>query len=161
MKHPVASPEEKRVALATLPAQYENRLFYAARNLAIEAMLLRLEVLMLRGGFDVETGWRESSMYGPTIEVKLKNPKPLKSAWEFATASVTVERSTIKVPSQKASECFYSLKSVHSTEYSPYRESKYVQDFRAYFQRLADERYFLDEINKVNYPFDYKFFSSY
>jgi len=161
MNHPVASPAEKRVALATLPEQYESRLFFSSRNLAIEAVLLRLEVLMLRAGFDVEIGWRESSLQGPTIDVKLKNPKPLKSAWDFATASVTLERETIKVSAGNASECFYCLKSVHSTEYSPYRESKYVQDFRAYFQKLADQGYFLDEINKVNYPFDYKFFSSY
>lgn len=155
MQIPAVPPAEKRVALTKLPDQYESRLFFAARNLAIEAFVLRLEVLTLRAGHDVLVEWAESSMWAPTVRIQFKNPKPTSSAWQFATASVHVERERITVPREKASECFYSLKSVSSTEYWPYKESKAVLAFRAFVQKLADDGYFAAEINKLNYPFDY------
>lgn len=155
MHIPAAPSDGKRVALAKLPDQYESRLFFAARNLAIEAFMLRLEVLMLRAGHDVLVEWAESSMWAPTLRIQFKNPKPSQSAWQFATASVHVERERITVPREKASECFYSLKSVASTEYWPYKESKAVLAFRTFVQKLADDGYFAAEINKLNYPFDY------
>ena len=144
---------DKRTALEARPAEFENRLFFAARNLAIEAFMLRLEVLMLRAGHDVLVEWAESSMWAPTVRIQFKNPKPTASAWQFATASVHVERERILVPREMASECFYSLKSVSSTEYWPYKESKGVLAFRTFVQKLADDGYFASEINKLNYPF--------
>lgn len=155
MQIPSVPPAEKRVALAKLPDHYESRLFFAARNLAIEAFMLRLEVLMLREGHDVLVQWSESSIWEPQVRVQFKNPKPTQSAWQFATASLYVERERITVPAAKASECFYSLKSVSSTEYWPYKESKAVLAFRTFVQKLADDGYFAAEINKLNYPFDY------
>lgn len=162
MPLPVTPADDKRVALTKLPNQYENRLFFAARNLAIEALLLRIEVLMLRAGHGVKVEWHESSMHAPSIRIMFMNPKPSSSSWEYATAAVYVERERIKVPSQdKASECFYSLKMVHTTEHWPYKESKAVQAFRTFAQKLADDGYFADEVNKVNYPFDYHSHSSF
>ena len=155
MPIPAVPSEEKRVALVKLPDQYENRLFFSARNLAIEAFMLRLEVLMLRAGPDVLAEWVESSMWAPPVRIQFKNPKATSSSWQFATASAHVERERITVPREKASECFYSLKSVSSTEYWPYKESKAVLAFRTFVQKLADDGYFAAEINKLNYPFDY------
>jgi hypothetical protein len=152
---PVIPPDEKRVALVTLPNQFENRLFFSARNLAIEALLLRIEVLMLRAGHDVKVEWHETSMHAPSIRIMFMNSKPSSSSWEYATATVYLERERIKVPHDKASECFYSLKMVHTTEHWPYKESKAVLAFRTFAQKLADDGYFAAEINKVNYPFDY------
>jgi hypothetical protein len=158
---PVIPPAEKRVALVTLPNHYENRLFFSARNLAIEALMLRIEVLMLRAGHDVKVEWQESSMYAPSIRIMFMNPKPTASSWEYATAQVYINRERINVPREKASDCFYSLKMVHTSEHWPYKESKAVAAFRAFAQKLADEGYFETEVNKVNYPFDYSSHSSF
>lgn len=153
---------DKRTALETRPAEFEKRLFFAARNLAIEALLLRIETSMLRKGFDVEAEWRESSRGGPVLDLRLKNPKPSASAWEFAHAAVWISRDRIRVlESQKVSECFYSVASVHSTEDSPHRESKHVQAYRKLVQKMGDDGYFANEVSKVNYPFDYQPHSSY
>lgn len=151
---------DKRKALEVLPPNYESRLFFAARNLAIEAMLLRLENAFLRKGFDCSAEWRESSFGGPVISLKLKNPKPKESAWEFATASIYVDRDTITAPQDKASQCFYRLKDVQAFEYGG-RESKYVLGFRTMAQEMGDTGHFAAEIDKVNFPFEYGFHSNY
>ena len=44
---------DKRTALHGEDPDLRNRLFFAARNLAIEALLLRLENRLLREGFSV------------------------------------------------------------------------------------------------------------
>jgi hypothetical protein len=157
----MAKPD-KRDALVTRPKDFDNRLFYAARNLAIEALCLRIETGMLRKGLDVTAVWRESSLGNPTLELKLKNPKMTATSWEFATATVAVTRDRISVLERpKISECFYRVASVHATEYWPWRESKYVGDFRELVKTMASDGYFEREVDKVNYPFDYNHHSSF
>jgi hypothetical protein len=153
------SDTDKRKALEVLPSHYENRLFFAARNLAIEALLLRLENLMLRKGFDCAVEWSESSFNAPVIALKLKNPKPKESSWEFATVSLYLNRDTIQAPKDKASDCFYSLRDAQLYEYG--RDSKYVLNFRAATQELHEAGHFSSEINKVNFPFDHDHHSSF
>lgn len=152
---------DKRIALMVVPDQYESRLFFAARNLAIEAMMLRMEVHLLRKGFDCAVSWSESSFSAPVLQLRLPNPKPTQSNWEFAQAVAYLIRDTIAVPRDKGSACFYSLKSVEAWEYCPGRESKYVVGFREAIQALADSGYFAAEIAKLNYPFEYDFHSNY
>lgn len=156
-------PEAKREALKTRPGDFENRLFFAARNLAIEALMLRIETGMLRKGFDVDVEWRESSYGGPTLAMKLKNPKLTPtSAWTYAEATVSISRDRINVLERhKLSDCFYSVTAVHPTEHWPFKVSKYVQGFRDLVKQLGDEGYFTAEVNKVNYPFEYNSSSSY
>lgn len=157
----MAKPD-KRDALVTRPKDFESRLFFAARNLAIEAMCLRIETSMLRQGFDVTAEWKESSRGNPTLQLKLKNPKPTATSWEFAEAAVYVARDRITVLERhNISECFYRLDSVHPTEHWPWRESKLVADFRALVRKMGDEGYFAAEVDKVNYPFEYGHHSSF
>ena len=153
---------DKRDALVARPKDFDNRLFYAARNLAIEALCLRIETSMLRKGFDVTAEWRESSFRNPQLELKLKNPKATATSWEFATATVGLIRDRITVLERHSiSECFYSVATVHATEYWPCRESKYVADFRELVKTMAGAGYFETEVDKVNYPFDYNHHSSF
>lgn len=152
---------DKRIALKVLPDHYENRLFFAARNLAIEAVMLRLEGLLLRKGFDCAASWAESSFSAPCLELRLANPKPSQSSWEFAHAFAYLNRETIAVPRDKGSACFYSLKSVEAWEHCPGRESKYVLGFRDAVQALADSGHFASEIEKLNFPFDHDHHSSF
>jgi hypothetical protein len=118
-------------------------------------MMLRIETRMLRAGFDVTVHWSESSAYAPSVELRLANPKPGTSFWEYATASISVKRERIRVyDKEQVSECFYSVNTVSPTEHWPGKQSKYVLDFRALVAQLRDEGYFHAEVNKVNYPFD-------
>lgn len=153
---------DKRDALAARPKNFEGLLFYAARNLAIEAMCLRIETSMLRQGFDVQALWKESSFGNPFLELRLKNPKPTGSGWEYASATVALTRDTITVHQRDSiSECFYTVASVHATEYWPWRESKLVSSFRERVKTWGDEGYFVSEVEKVNFPFDYNHHSSF
>ena len=157
----MASPD-KRTALESRPAEFENRLFFAARNLAIEALLLRIETSMLRAGFDVTAEWKESSRGNPSLQLKLKNPKPTATSWEVADATVWLIRDRIQVLERhKISDCLYGVDSVHPTEHWPWRESKLVAEFRERVRQMGADGYFAREVAKVNYPFDYEHHSSF
>lgn len=157
----MANPD-KREALVTRPKSFDGLLFFAARNLAIEAMCLRIETSMLRQGFDVRAVWRESSFGNPVLELRLKNPKPTSSGWTYASATVALTRDTIPVHQRDSiSECFYAVASVHATEYWPWRESKLVSGFREQVKKWDDEGYFVSEVAKVNFPFEYQHHSSF
>lgn len=57
----------------TTDKDLRRRLFFSARNLAIETVLLRLENLLLREGFPAKCEWSESSFGGPTVSVMMMN----------------------------------------------------------------------------------------
>lgn len=154
---------EKRIALATLPNHYENRLFFAARNLAIEALLLRLETTFSRKGIPVKAEWQESSHPPVSIAITLKNPKPADAdeEFEYYQANVRLNRETIAVPQDKASACFYTLNRVEATQYWPYKISKYIAGFIEAVEALAADGYFAREVLKVNYPFEYDHHSAF
>lgn len=159
---PAPAPAAKSTALAMRPASFENRLFFAARNLAIEAMCLRIETRMLRLGFDVTAVWKEGSFGGPLLYLRLKNPKPSATGWEYAEATIWIDRDSIRVfDRDQVSECFYRVARIAATEHWPFKTSKYVQDFRNQVTELADDGFFKAEVDKVNYPFDYEHHSSF
>lgn len=136
----------------------ESRLFFSSRNLAIEAMLLRLETNLLRQGFDAQCFWNESSFQSPTVMVRMMNPNK-KANWEYGQCTAWVSRETIASPSHLSS-CFYVLKDFSKYE-EDRRESKLLLSFRDAVERLYLSGHLATEIAKVNYPFEYPFLSSF
>lgn len=149
---------DKRAALTERPSNFENHLFFQARNLAIEAVLLRLENRLLREGFQAKCLWNEASNLKPTVEIRMYNPK--KGGWEYATCRVHLNRERI-AGREEVSDCFYSLNTVATTEYWPHKQPQYLLNFRQLVADLEKSGYLAAEIAKVNYPFDYEHFSSF
>ena len=148
---------DKRLALKTLCSNdkdLRNRLFFSARNLAIEAVLLRLENLLLREGFPAKCEWSESSFGGPTLNVMLANPKPSVGGWVFGTCRLRIKRESEKAPDDLSS-CFYTLDAVDTSEYWRGRQPAKLLAFRDRVQALHDEGVLAAEIMKVNFPFEY------
>ena len=136
----------------------ESRLFFSSRNLAIEAMLLRIENSLLRQGFDAQCLWSESSFNAPVIYIRMMNPSK-NANWEYGQCAAWLSRDTIKGPSH-LSTCFYSLKEFTKFE-GEGRESKLLQSFRDAVESLHLSGHLASEIAKVNYPFEYPTFSSF
>ncbi len=162
MEHNKLTIQEKLVALESKPKEFESRLFFSGRNNAIEALCLRIENKFLRQGFNVEVDWKESSFYPPVISIVLVNPKPTPTGWEAVESSVYLDRETISVfDRDNISSCFYKYIKTSVSSYTGTRTPKLVTSYAKYLQSLADENFFEDEINKVNYPFYYNSKSSY
>ena len=144
---------DKTKALENLKnsADFANRLFYQARNLAIEAMLLRLETALLRQGFPVSAEWKESSFGPPTVFIHCHNPK--QGSWEYGSCTLHLKRERIQAPDY-ASALFYSLDSVVTDEYWPRKQPQMLLDFRAAVAQMGANGYLEKEMLKVNYPFD-------
>ncbi len=156
----MTAPLDKATALADIkPGAISNYLFFQARNLAIEAVLLRLENQLLRKGFEVNCLWSEGSLGGPIVYLRMPNPKPDQS-WTYGQCQVHVKRERINGPSD-LSQCYYTLAHVHTTEYWRGRQPQKLLDFRAAVQALADSGHLAEEILKVNYPFEYSSHSSF
>ena len=148
------SPSDKRNALASgLPDKLLNRLFFQARNLAIEAMLLRLDNLLLRKGFNARCEWHESSFGGPVLLLKMFNPKP--GQWEYGSCRAFLKREHINAPDEM-SPSFYSVASVKTAEYWPRKQPQQLLDFRSAVAALAETGELAREVEKVNFPFDYQ-----
>ena len=93
--------------------ELRNRLFFSARNLAIEALLLRLENRLLREGFPVRCEWNETSFGSPGIVLQLPLRAPSNSEdddsdnlWVVCSARVAREKISAQ---DDLSACFYSL----------------------------------------------------
>lgn len=135
----------------------QNRLFFQARNLAIEAISLRIETLFLRAGMDVTVKWRESSFPGVRLAILMDNPKKNQS-WEQAEFSLDIERKTIRGPSH-LSNCFYSYKHFGIGHWS--HKPAVVTKAENLLQELEQTGVLASLVNRVNYPFDYSSFSSF
>ena len=150
--------DKKEAFSRGIPEGFVNRLFFQARNLAIESMMLRIETILLRQGFNVRCVWNESSFSAPTIGIRMYNPKP--GAWEYGACTIHLIRERISAPDE-VSNLFYALKSVQTTEYWPRKQPQQLLDFRAAVAALESQGHFAAEIAKVNYPFDYARHSSF
>lgn len=151
VSHKRQAVSDKRQAFATPIPDLAHRLFYQARNLAIEAMLLRVSDHLLRQGFNARCEWSEYSNSAPIVYVRLYNTKP--NSWEYGTCTLFLNRERIDAP-ECVSHCFYSLKNVTTTEHWGAKQPKLLLDFREAVQAMADTGYFVEEIAKVNYPFN-------
>lgn len=152
---------DKKEALNERPDSFEIRLFFQARNLAIESLLLRLENKLLREGFPVSCDWKESSFCSPTIEIKFHNEKK-SGAWKFAKSTIWINRDSVSVfDRNNVSDCFYTVKECCENEYWRGRQPQLLLKFRNRIRELFDLGYFADEVEKVNYPFNRQSFSSF
>ena len=157
---------DKRTALHGEESELRNRLFFSARNLAIEALLLRLENRLLREGFPARCEWNESSFGGPTIvlqlplQVRAANTEDDDADDLYGTCRVRVTRERISAPDDLSS-CFYSMDKVDVHESWRGRQPAKLVAFRRRVQEWADAGVFAEEIAKVNYPFDYESHSSF
>ncbi|MNR71294.1 hypothetical protein D3C71_19090 [compost metagenome] len=147
---------KKQEALAGLRTHPEtiNRLFFQARNLAIEAMLLRLENKLLRAGYPAECEWKESSFGPPTIELRMRNTG--RGEWEYGTCALRLRRERLTGVPEFVSDCFYELDSLQASEYWGGRQPAKLLDFRQAVQDLYDTGELATEVAKVNYPFEYE-----
>lgn len=128
--------------------------FFTARNLATEALLLRIETLLLREKFPVTCHLSEASNRAAKIDIRFHNQNKA-SSWEYGTAIIHLNRDSIQVYNKDhASKIRYSLKSVVTSEYWGGKEPKKLLDFRARIDTLAQAGYFESLFNKVNYPFE-------
>lgn len=160
MPTPARNKKDQLAALKGSGSDLENRLFFAARNLAIEALALRLENHLLRKGFPTQCGWSESSFGAPTIYVRMLNPKPTPDGWEYGQCTLRLTRERIGGPSG-LSQLYYSLASIETSEYWRGRQPAQLLAFRAEVQALHDSGHLAAEVDKVNYPFDYTSHSSF
>lgn len=156
---------DKRDALAALVlpqnrANLENKLFFAARNLAIEAMLLRLETLLLREGYPAACSWHESSMQAPSVYIQMRVSAPGAEDEVVGTCTLWLNRERVSAP-EALSDCFYSVKSFSETEYWRGRQPAKLVKFRARVQELFQTGYLSAAVEKVNYPFEYPGLSQY
>lgn len=142
------------LAVGALSARedFENRLFYQARNLAIEAFLLRIDNRLLRKGFAAESSWSESSGTAPTVDIRLPNPKRVEGSWEYGTCTLRLKRESVDGP-EHLSRCYYTFSSFERDEYWQGKQPQHVAGFRDAVEAMKDE--FPREVSKLNYPFDY------
>ena len=146
-------------SLIERPDNFENRLFYQARNLAIESFMLRLENKLLRLGYTVKCEWVESYNSSPQIYINYLYDK--KDDTKRGQCVLFIERETIQVfDRNNISQCYYTLKNVWIDEHWYGRQPKSVLSFRDKIKELWDHGYIESEIEKINYPFEYKSYSS-
>jgi hypothetical protein len=151
---------DKRQALIVHTGKdLENRLFFAARNLAIEAMLLRLENGLVRQGFNAKCVWAESSFRAPVLELRLVTPSKDEDQDDYAQCTAWLSRDRIASPSH-LSHCFYALERFDKYQ-GEGRESKKLLAFRDAVSALHESGQLAAEIAKVNYPFEYEPLSSF
>lgn len=136
-----------------------SRLFSTARNLAIEAMLLRLTVLLATKGFQVICTWHETSFGPPIINIRTYNPKPKENSWEYGEVMIYCKREVLLGVPDNLSQCYYTVDSWGSSYWS--RIPKLIADQEAAIKILFDVGYFHAEVEKVNYPFDNPTYSSF
>lgn len=160
----ISTKEDKKMLLAAAQVgspELANRLFYAARNLAIEAMLLRLEVLLLREGYPVRCRWQESSFHAPTVSFDTLKAKPSEDGDEVqGSCTLQLNRETVKAPGP-LSACYYSVKCFSASEYYPRKQPAKLLAFRARLTELFESGRLAAEIATVNFPFDYESLSAF
>ena len=129
-----------------------NRLFFAARNLAIDSLLRGLEVELLRQGFPAECAWHEASAGAPRLELCMRNLAT--DSWEKGTCTVHLTRSSEKAPSF-LSDCVYEAATLAASEYWRGKQPAKLLAFREAVQELWDSGELARRVFEVNYPFQY------
>lgn len=147
----------KRTAWAGSPSgsSLENRLFFQAKNLAIEAMLLRIANELLRQGFKAHCTWKESSFNSTQVLITVENPKPTSRGWAEADCYLNLRRERIAAP-EHLSDCYYSVESFHGNFNWGARTPALVRQFGDAVTALFASGYLSAQVERVNYPFDYQ-----
>lgn len=131
----------------------QNRLFFQARNLAIESLCLRIENRCLRAGLPVQVEWKESSFPSVSLRFTLTNPKKGQS-WTELTTSVLLKRSRISAPAS-LSECYYEYQG-NVLGCASGRVPALLVQLTELIQEMITEGELARIIAGANYPFDYK-----
>lgn len=154
------SHDDKVEATKTLGspnAELVNRLFFSARNLAIECLLSRLGAKLAHvSPSNIQANWRESSNSAPQIEITLKNP----DGDLLATFVLPVERELVgdrTLPSQ----CMYRAGETCRYIPRPGRKSAVMRRFEDEAMKLWVLGAMSAMVGSVNYPFEYVTFSSF
>lgn len=152
--------EDKKARLTSWKGSQddENRLFFEARNLAIEAICLRLELNLLRAGFNASVTWSESSFSGPSLKFSLKNPKETQIWEQYDGAGFYIKRDTVSGPSHLSKLVYHSAQ-FSIIEPVSTRTPKLIGSFVAHLKELLASGLIDAEVNKANYPFDRGTFS--
>lgn len=149
----------KRNELAKQPESFINTLFFQARNLAIEVLLLNLKNLFRENNFNIsEVNWKESSFTSPYIEIILKNNKSNQS-WTEADFKIFINREKIKIYTNHISDCYYSFHSIMSPY--GYNRNNQLKSFNDFINEFFNSQENKKMIENVNYPFDRKYYSSF
>lgn len=161
-----ATPHEKTQALATLAVQLVNandpskdvlnRLFFAARNLAIQTMLLELSMTLRRRGFPAECEWLDGAP--AVLQLRMLNESP-RGGWTHGTCRVLVERSAATGP-DCLSDRIYAAQSFDENEYWAGRQPAKLMEFRAAVREMWEAGTLQQHVLNLNYPFDYHSYSS-
>lgn len=146
--------DEKKQALAQLEeesaaprAQVLNRLFFMAKNGAIDHLLREFEHYFRDKGFAVKATWDEHSR-GAAVRLVFLDKKKVEHS-----RTIYLERSVERAPDD-VSPCMYAVKRIDTSEY--YRVMpKFAVDIHELmsaeeFQALATRL-----VNGANYPFTY------
>lgn len=154
---------EKVKALAALefePAgESLGTLFYAARNLAIEALLRNIEVRLLRMGFPAECSWDETS-FGATAQLRICMRNTGSGSWTLGTCLVMVARHKMPAPAH-VSSFLYSASSFEGDEYWGAKQPAKLLQFRQAVQALWDSGELSGMVLGINHPFERPFHSSF
>ena len=138
-----------------------NRLFFQARNLAIESMLLRLQSRLLEAGYPAQCVWREASNQAPRVSIRMLNvSRATSESWEYGECVLYLQRDLVPAP-DAVSQCYYRVKRLEVAEYWRGKQPAKLVKFRDYVSTLGDAGYFETEVAKLNYPFEYESHSVY
>lgn len=141
----------KSITELTVSSQTTNRLFFTARNLAIENMLRRIEAYFREKKFNIIAEWSEN-YNNSSIVLKISDKD-----WRHCG----IERNIVDLKDNDAfSPCVYSLKYIQSGNY--YRNSipKKIAEMNEILKTIDFFNWLSSEVNKINYPFDYTSLSS-
>lgn len=154
------SHEDKIEALKMLgspSAGQINCLYFSARNLAIESLLLRLVAKLAHvSPSNIMADWRESSNAAPRIEISLKNA----DGELLATFVLPVEREIV-VGTSLPSPCMYRAGETCRYIPRPGRKSAVMRRFEDEAMKLWVLGALTEMVSAVNYPFEYTSFSGY
>lgn len=136
-----------------------NRLFFQARDLAIQNTLLTIEKEInehFSNKYKIEVSFNSSSFYNPSIEVKLFNKHPKRSQWEFSLCSISLKREKINVGTENISDIYLTMERVIVSEYWRYKMPDYVKQFKEFFEAKYDSEYGKELVDNLNFPFKNK-----
>lgn len=139
--------------------QFLNRLFFQARDLAIEAVLnkIKLEIMEdYKFKHKVEVDFDSSSFSLPSIVVRFYNRKS--QGWEYTTCKMILEKDSVAHNALELgiSTVFLKFRNISRGEYWPRKIPNDVVEFWKYFEDKYANGYGEELVNRLNYPFDKK-----
>ena len=133
-----------------------NSLFFAARNGAIANLCLSLQNYFQDNGFSVRVDWEESSIYEPIIKLKITLGKG-----KFDLRNIYLNRTSQGIPSEKYSNCLYTLKNIDAGAYYRGLKPAKAVAFDELLEKVETHKLVEELVLGTNFPFKYKRYSSF